>query len=141
MHVKFIHRREGASAATGTDAVPLQKSSPSDAASQESDRKGDLKVVEDTKPAVDEATNDPPMITVVQPLKDTDEREKQGIVLADSESTLADRRHSGELSSGSHSPSRHSPRRATIQVSPGQTPSPPPKSFRNSLINFLMKRN
>ncbi|KAF9468874.1 hypothetical protein BDZ94DRAFT_1152647 [Collybia nuda] len=145
--VKSVHRREGAfSPSTITTTSELNAAvslnSPTFTEPDENMNKSDPIAVGATPPSASEVINydDGPPITIIKPLKSivekqssedaTDNAEADGFFLVP---TTPERRRSDELSNGSRSqsppPSSHT----------GETPSPPPKSFRNSLTNGLKR--
>ncbi|GLB33524.1 hypothetical protein LshimejAT787_0104080 [Lyophyllum shimeji] len=143
-HVKSVHRREGAfapSVSTST-ATTLDSNTPASRTSSRSDitpsdrPHDDAKIVDDTKAASSRAANeDVPPITVIHLMQPIDEQQEQGVNgnTADLTSSPSARRRSDDLSSEGGSRSRSPPYTGHT----GEAPSPPPKSFRNSLTtNF-----
>jgi hypothetical protein len=139
-----VHRREGAfspsttTTASDSDAAASQNASPS-VGSHEDPNQSYPKIVDDTPSSVPEVIhdNDGPPITIIKPLRpivESDSNEgtpKKGhdVFLVP---TTPERRKSDELSRGSRS-------RSPPYSGQGDTPSPPPKSFRNSLTTGLRR--
>ncbi|KAG6838014.1 hypothetical protein H0H93_008408 [Arthromyces matolae] len=130
-HVKSAHRREGAlvpSPSTSimtTSDVPISQTStkqPSDDGHSYADN-----IVDEPTSSIDHniSSNDTPPITIIQPMQVIEEQEDQDII-TDAMSDPTRRPTSDDLSARSRSKSPIYSRRA------GDTPSPPPKSFRNS---------
>ncbi|KAF8076103.1 hypothetical protein FPV67DRAFT_1470357 [Lyophyllum atratum] len=147
-HSRSVHRREGAfspSASTSTATTsdmetPAPQKAPQVDTTLSDHPRANAKIDDDTKSTNNQAVNDDevPPITVIhsmQPIEEQQER-RDDDDMADMISSLsARRRASDELSAGSGSRSRSPP---YIGHS-GETPSPPPKSFRNSLTTNLKR--
>jgi hypothetical protein len=115
---------------TTSDQVSTPESAP-----HISGRESDSRVVENLKPWTSQPiSEESPPIRVVQSLITEDEPEKHRNGHVDFSPTLLDGRKSDEVSMGSHSPSR-----SLSQMKRSDTPSPPPKSFRNSLTTNLRR--
>jgi len=133
-HVKSFHRREGASTsattASGHDVSALYEN-PKEVAPQNSDQSSDSRHAEAEDSLIAEViAEEVPPITVLQPLDAKGEPEKNEIGHVAFSSASTDRRNLDEISAGSHS--SRSPTRSG-------TPSPPSKSFRNSLTTNLKR--
>ncbi|KAG6911751.1 hypothetical protein DXG01_008001 [Tephrocybe rancida] len=148
-HVKSVHRREGAfspTPSTSTSSTTMTTSVRDDSASSQVTVTSDVaplhrphddtKTTDNTKSVDDNSSGDDvPPITVIQPMQlieEQDDQEDQD-VSTDMRSSLTSiqRRRSDDLSNGSQSPPYlgHS----------GETPSPPPKTFRNSLTTNIKR--
>ncbi|KAG6866530.1 hypothetical protein C0991_003074 [Blastosporella zonata] len=140
--VKSVHRREGAfgpppSTSTMSSSVSDTSASHMIPTPDVVDRPhGDIKTTDNIKSANDQTSDgDVPPITVIQPMQLIQEDQEDNDVFTDliSSRPSTGRRTSDELStrSSSQSPSYldHS----------GDTPSPPPKSFRNSLTSNIKR--
>lgn len=133
-HAKSFHRREGASTSltTVSDVSALDNEPKPEVTPQNNYQSTDSKHVEAGNSLVSEViTEGIPPITVLQPLVTKGEPEKNEIGHVAFSPTSIDRRNSDEISTGSHSSSRSAMR--------NETPSPPPKSFRNSLTTNLKR--
>ncbi|KAF5387915.1 hypothetical protein D9615_000140 [Tricholomella constricta] len=151
-HVRSVHRREGAFAPSSSTSTMTQSDSDTPASQTAphidvapSDRPhGDVKILDDTKlvtasnqAASNDNDDDVPPITVVHSMQPIDEQEQEPQGNDDTNDLLRSpsvrRRTSDELSSGSGS------RSPPYTGHSRETPSPPPKSFRNSLTKNLRR--
>ncbi|KAG6903337.1 hypothetical protein C0995_013090 [Termitomyces sp. Mi166 len=140
--VKSVHRREGAfspslSTSTTTTSVSDTPTSQTSMTSEDDRRYGDAKVLNDTKSLKDQTSGDDtvPPITVIKSMQIIDEqdaKEAQDVSTDMLSSPTPRQRASDDLSA-------RRPQSPLYQGRPGETPSPPPKSFRNSLTTNLKR--
>ncbi|KAG6833811.1 hypothetical protein H0H87_011745 [Tephrocybe sp. NHM501043] len=142
-HVKSVHRREGAfspspstsTTSTSTLDTSSQMAPPSDVVPPLARQHGDVNSSDDTKSLNDHTSRDDdiPPITVIQPMQLIQEDQEDTDVSTDVISSPEQRRTSDGLSARSRS--RSPP---NLDHS-DNTPSPPPKSFRNSLTSNIKR--
>ncbi|RDB23266.1 hypothetical protein Hypma_009641 [Hypsizygus marmoreus] len=151
-HVKSVHRREGAftpSTGPGTTSESDGSVSHSEPASSSdvvfsdnlpNDPTGVLeaKPENDQSSSDDEAGDEVPPIIIIQPLKHSyhEQQVNPNDTMGDITVAKTRKRLSDDLSS---SPSRSRSRSPPSIGHTGETPSPPPKSFRNSLATNLKR--
>lgn len=138
-HVKSIHRREAASTSLTTvsdvGVASSNKMPAPELALHNDDSQSELKHDEARNMSNTEVISEQaPPISVVQPLDTIDEPDKRDVEHVASPLTSTDRHRSGESLAGDHSPAR-----SLTDIKRNETPSPPSKSFRNSLTTNLKR--
>ncbi|KAG6868469.1 hypothetical protein C0993_002444 [Termitomyces sp. T159_Od127] len=138
--IESVHRREGAFSTsplslTATTPVPDTRASQMSMTSEDGFPHGDANALVDSKPSADHASAIVPPITVISPIQHIEEQvtHEEKDVSTDMISSSTPRRHATD------DLSTHRSQSPLYQGRTTSTPSPPPKSFRNSLTTNLKR--